>query len=95
MMFSRKIICGGCKKEGEIEILGLPAGTGPELLFRYLGHHEFTGNMYFCCPHCGREVMVNPMETLGPGLIKGVPQDGIAGRHGLTAFRREAFPDQG
>jgi len=47
--------------------------------------------MYFRCPHCGREVVVNPMEALGPGKINGVPRFG-AGRHiGPGGFNPEAF----
>jgi len=63
-MATRKIKCGGCSDEGEIEIIGLQPKVTPELLFRYLGHHEFTGRMYFLCPHCKREVVVNPDEIL-------------------------------
>ncbi len=64
------IKCCGCGNEGEMEIVGLEPTGVPGLLFRYLGHHEFTGNMYFLCPHCRREVVVNPMEILdAPALI--------------------------
>ncbi len=84
-MLSRKIKCCGCKNEGEIEIIGLSPEAEPGLLFRYLGHHEFTGDMYFRCPRCGSEVEVNPMETLGPGRINGVPRYGAAGPGGVRA----------
>ena len=77
-MLSRKIKCCGCGIEGEIEIIGLTSKVRPQDVFRYLGHHEFTGDMYFLCPNCRREVLVNPMETLGPGIIKGMPQYGAA-----------------
>lgn len=70
----RKIKCCGCGNEGEIEIIGLAANVAPDRLFRYLGHHEFTGDMYFRCPFCSWDVLVNPMELLGPGSIKGMPQ---------------------
>jgi hypothetical protein len=64
------IKCCGCGKEGEMEITGVEPKGMPGQLFRYLGHHEFTGNMYFLCPHCSREVVVNPMEILdGRALI--------------------------
>ena len=63
-MPASKIKCGGCGTEGEFEIEGLDSNVIPDMLFRYLGHHEFTGNMYFLCPHCRREVVVNPMEIL-------------------------------
>jgi len=70
-MPASKIKCGGCGTEGEFEIEGMESKVIPEMLFRYLGHHEFTGNMYFLCPHCRREVVVNPMEILeAPELIK-------------------------
>lgn len=72
-MTARKIKCCGCSKEGEIEIIGLEPKAAPDLIFKYLGHHEFNGNMYFLCPHCRCEVVVNPMEVLGPGIIKGMP----------------------
>lgn len=58
------IKCCGCGTEGEMEIIGLDPQMTPDLLFRYLGHHEFTGNMYFLCPHCRCEVVVNPMDIL-------------------------------
>lgn len=72
-MPARKIKCCGCGKEGEIEIIGLEPKVDSALLFKYLGHHEFNGNMFFLCPHCKCGVVVNPMEVLGPGIIKGLP----------------------
>ncbi len=72
-MLITKIRCLACGNEGEIEIIGLPPGADPDRLFVYLGNHEFTDNMFFRCPRCKWELLVNPMELLGPGMINGVP----------------------
>lgn len=69
-MPANTIKCGGCGNEGEMETIGINARKDPGRLFRYLGNHEFTGNMYFLCPHCRREVVVNPMDVLeAPALV--------------------------
>ncbi len=81
-MLTRNIECCACETEGEIEIVGVASRVRPGLRFRYLGYHEFTGDMYFRCPSCKRDVIVNPMEALGPGKIKGIPMLEEAGRKG-------------
>jgi len=73
MLLITKIKCGDCEIDGEIEIIGLAPGVNPDHLFEYLGYNEFTGDMYFCCPHCKCQLVVNPMDALGPGMIQGMP----------------------
>lgn len=68
-MPATRIKCGGCGNEGEMEIIGQEPAGGLGMMFRYLGNHEFTGNIYFLCPHCHREVVVNPMEVSNARLI--------------------------
>jgi len=76
---TRNIECCGCQTEGEIEIVWLAPQARQDRRFKYIGYHEFTGVMYFRCPSCQRDVVVNPMEALGPGKIKGIPRFGAAG----------------
>ncbi len=73
MVTTRKIECCECGKRGEIEIIGLKPEDAFNV-FRYLGHHAFSGDLYFRCPACKCELIVNPMEALGPGIIKGLPK---------------------
>ena len=72
MLINRKIKCCECGKNGEIEIIGLDSG-GASDVFIYLGNHDFTGEMYFRCPACKCELIVNPMDALGPKIMKGLP----------------------
>ena len=75
-MLIAKVKCCGCGAEGDVEIFGLAPKVVPELLFRYVDYHEFTGDMFYLCPNCRRELAVNPMELLGPGIAKGRPRYG-------------------
>lgn len=68
-MPASRIKCGGCGNDGEVEIIGMEPTGGPGPLFRYLGHHEFTGNIYLLCQHCHREVVIIPTEVLNARLI--------------------------
>ncbi len=78
-MLTRNIECRGCHTEGEIEIVWLAPQARPDRRFKYIGYHEFTGDMCFRCPSCQQDVVVNPMETLGPGKIQGIPRLRAAG----------------
>ena len=75
-VITRNIQCCDCGQKGEIEIMGLDQEGNPDI-FRYLGNHEFSGDMYFRCPGCGCELIVNPMDALGPGILKGLPRDAM------------------
>ncbi len=72
-MLTTKIKCFYCESEGQIEIVGWTRDVNPNRLFEYLGYDDLTGNMLFRCPCCSSEVIVNPMELLGPGAINGIP----------------------
>jgi hypothetical protein len=72
-MLITKIKCFYCGNEGQIELVGLDQGVGPDRLFEYLGHDGAAGNMLFSCPRCKSELLVNPIELLGPGVINGMP----------------------
>lgn len=96
-MSTVKTRCSGCGREGELEIIGPAARVGPDKLFRYLGHHAFTGNMYFRCPGCGWEVVVNPMELPGaPVCFKTyLPRfASTATAHGVSAVFKTAVSRQ-
>ena len=77
-MTTQKIKCRACDHSGEIEIEGLNHSVSDYLLFTYKGYDASTGDMHFCCPACGRELLVNPMEILGSESILGQPHVQIA-----------------
>ncbi|MEN6466622.1 MAG: hypothetical protein ABFD62_15715 [Syntrophaceae bacterium] len=69
-MPAQKFKCPGCGSEGEIGAIGRASPVKAGVVFGYLGHHEFTGNMYFLCPRCSWEAVVDPAEVPEPPVIR-------------------------
>ncbi len=72
-MLITKIRCLACNHKGEIEIIGRPPSATPDRLFKYLDDRDDIDNLHCRCPRCKWELIVNPMQLLGPGAIIGVP----------------------
>jgi hypothetical protein len=75
-MSSGIIQCLACGNKGHIEIKGMMDKMPEFRIFRHLGHHAFTGHMHFLCPYCSTVLRVDPVEVLGEGTIRGVPENG-------------------
>lgn len=76
-MSSKIIQCLACGDKGHIEIKGMRDKMPESRIFRHLGHNAFTGYMHFLCPYCSTLLRVDPIEVLGEGGIRGVPENGI------------------
>lgn len=72
------IQCLACGDKGHIEIKGMVDKVPAFRIFRHLGHNAFTGHMHFLCPYCNTLLRVDPVEVLGKGTIRGVPEKGNA-----------------
>ncbi len=73
-MGSGIIQCLACEDKGYIEIKGMMDKIPEFRIFRHLGHDAFTGHMHFLCPYCNTVLRVDPVEVLGNGAIRGVPE---------------------
>ncbi|MBN1547888.1 MAG: hypothetical protein JW902_14655 [Syntrophaceae bacterium] len=63
-MAGREILCKYCGMKGLIDVPGLNENITRNLMFRYLGHDPFSGNMHFQCPACREVLAVNPWSVL-------------------------------
>ena len=72
-MVTRNIKCVGCGHKGKVEAHDTVHVTQESSIFKTLGKDPSTGFLYFRCPSCNEDIVVDPLKAIAAEHMLGFP----------------------
>ena len=75
-MLAHQIICMSCGYQGLFDTQEVSIENTRQGCFKYFGYSPFTSGMYYQCPECNSQLIVDPMDMFNMCPAKGQPHMG-------------------